>query len=188
MSKLLNFQQIFNEQVHQLSSCLFMLFCAQLSLLSMTGINSGGGRQNNLSGRVGDLYDKLLFLIMGFGICLPLPATIRHVGTNRQYTSLTPALAVTVPGDTIMIHEGIYPGGISIANLQGTIDNWIHIISAPSETVIFNGGINSWQITDGAYVHIKGIVFQQQKGNGLNIDDGGSYNTPSHHIVIDSCI
>jgi hypothetical protein len=188
MSKLLNFQQIFNEQVRQLSSCLFMLICAQLSLLSMTGINSRTGRQNNLSGRAGWLCAQLLCLIIGFGICFPLQATIRHVGTNRQYTSLTPALAVTVPGDTIMIHEGIYPGGISIANLQGTTASWIYIVSAPSETVIYNGGINSWQITDAAYLHIKGIVFQQQKGNGLNIDDGGSYNTPSHHIVIDSCI
>jgi hypothetical protein len=146
----------------------------------MTSINIGSGRQGNHS-------IKLLFL-MCFGVYLSLQARVHHVGANRSYTSLTPALAVTVPGDTIMVHEGIYPGGIAIANLQGTADKWIYIIAAPSETVIYNGGISSWQITDVAYVHIKGMVFQQQEGNGLNIDDGGSYNTPSHHIVIDSCI
>src|SRR5688500_17828330 len=112
----------------------------------MTSINAGTSRQNNLSGRAGRLCAKLLYLIISFGICLPLQATIRHVGTNRPYTSLTPALAVAVPGDTIMIHEGTYPGGISIANLQGTTANWIYIVAAPSETVIYNGGINAWQI------------------------------------------
>jgi hypothetical protein len=40
---------------------------------------------------------------------------------------------------------------------------------------------------DAAFVQIKGFIFQQQTGNGFNIDDGGSYTTPSHHIIFDSC-
>ena len=94
----------------------------------------------------------------------------------------------TSAGDTITIHQGVYPGNVSIVNLLGNADNWIYIISAPGEKVIFQGSANAWQVTDAAYLVIKGIIFQQQTSNGLNIDDGGTYNTPSHHIVFDSCV
>src|SRR5687768_13516421 len=97
---------------------------------------------------------QFLCLVAGIGICLPLSAVTRHVGAGQPYISLTQAVAVTVPGDTIMIHKGTYPGGLSIVNLQGTAVNRICIMSAPSETVIFNGGANSWQMTDAAYVLI----------------------------------
>jgi hypothetical protein len=130
---------------------------------------------------------KLFCFVIGTGIFQPLSAVTRHVGASQTYSSLTQAVAVTIPGDTIMIHEGSYAGGLSFMNLQGTAGNWIHVISAPSETVIFNGGSNSWKMTDAAYVLIKGITFQHQTGNGCNVDDGGSYNTPSHHIVFESC-
>ncbi|WP_166437260.1 right-handed parallel beta-helix repeat-containing protein [Niastella caeni] len=126
-------------------------------------------------------------LIILPGFFLPVEAKTHHVGAHQTYTTLTQAVAVTVPGDTIMIHEGNYAGGLSFLHLQGTADKWIYIISAPSATVIFNGGANSWQMSDAAYVQIKGITFQQQTGNGFNIDDGGSYSTPSHHIVFDAC-
>jgi hypothetical protein len=130
---------------------------------------------------------KFFCLLIATGISIPLLAVTRHVGAGQPFSSLTQAVAVTVPGDTIMIHKGTYSGGLSFINLQGTASNPVYIMSAPSETVIINGGSNSWQMTDAAYVLIKGITFQHQTGNGFNIDDGGSYNTPSHHIVFDSC-
>lgn len=130
----------------------------------------------------------LLCLAIVFGVYSSLFATTHHVGAEQQFASLTQALAATVPGDTIMIHEGIYNSGISIINLRGTAIGWIYIAAAPSQKVIFSGDVTSWHVTDAAYVQIKGIIFQQQTGNGFNIDDGGSYITPSHHIVFDSCI
>ena len=144
-------------------------------------------KQRQLCHDAGKIGLKFLLLITGVGIYFPLSATTHHVGNGRMYGSLTQALSVTVPGDTVMIHEGTYPGGLSIPDLQGTATKWIYIIAAPSEMVIFSGGSSSWHMTDAAYLQIKGIVFQQQTGNGLNIDDGGSYGTPSHHLVFDSC-
>lgn len=120
--------------------------------------------------------------------CSVLQAQTHHVGAGQAFSTLTQAIAITKPGDTILVHGGNYSGGLSIANLQGTETKWIYIIAAPSATVIYNGGINAWHMTDAAYVHIKGFTFQQQTGNGFNIDDGGTYNTPSHHIAFDSCI
>ena len=118
---------------------------------------------------------------------ISLMAQTHHVGADQTYASLTQAVAVTKPGDTIMVHEGNYAGGLHFAGLQGTAANPIYIIAAPTSTVIFEGGVNAWHLTDAAFVQIKGFIFQQQTGNGFNIDDGGSYATPSHHIVFDSC-
>ncbi len=126
-------------------------------------------------------------LLFGASLCLPLFGKTHHVGAGQTYTSLAQAVAVTLPGDTIMVHEGKYAGGVSIARLQGTNLKRIYIIPAPNATVIYEGGIAAWHLTDAAYVQIKGFIFEQQTGNGFNMDDGGTYNTPSHHIIIDSC-
>lgn len=110
-----------------------------------------------------------------------------HVGPGQPYASLEEAAADVVPGESIIIHEGTYPGGVFINALQGLPGAWITIMEAPEEEVIFKGGTNAWQLTDAAYVRISGFTFQHQTGNGLNLDDGGSYETPAHHIVIEHC-
>ena len=87
-------------------------------------------KQRRLCHDAGKIGLKFLLLITGVGIYFPLSATTHHVGNGRMYGSLTQALSVTVPGDTVMIHEGTYPGGLSIPDLQGTATKWIYIITA----------------------------------------------------------
>lgn len=117
-----------------------------------------------------------------------LHANTLEVGQGYPYTALSEATDIAVPGDNILIHEGTYSGGIYVADLQGTAAAWIHILAAPGETVIFDGGGNAWQFTDAAYLEIRGIIFEHQTGNGVNFDDGGSYETPAHHVLFDQCI
>ncbi len=117
----------------------------------------------------------------------PTLAAILHVGAGYPYPTLTAAVNVVQPGDTIEIHTGIYPGGLFFANLKGTAAQWITIRGAAGETVIFQGGSNAIQLTDPAYLHFKNLIFQHQTGNGINIDDGGSYATPARHIVLERC-
>jgi hypothetical protein len=109
------------------------------------------------------------------------------VGNGYPYATLEQAAAEAAPGDTILLHSGIYDGGIYIGDLQGTASSWIYILAAEGETVIFEGGTNAWQFTDAAYMEIRGIIFEHQTGNGLNFDDGGSYETPAHHILFTDC-
>jgi hypothetical protein len=111
----------------------------------------------------------------------------RHVGPGQAYSGLTQAIAVTIPGDTILVHQGNYAGGISRTNLQGTALQWIYIHAAPRQTVIFSGGTSAWQFSDAAFLHIRGFIFQHQTANGVNIDDGGTPDTPSHHLVFENC-
>ncbi len=109
------------------------------------------------------------------------------VGAGFPFETLTEATDVAVPGDTILVHEGTYNGGIFVEDLQGTASDWIYIHAAPGETVIFEGGTNAWQFSDAAYLNISGFIFEHQTGNGLNFDDGGTYETPAHHVIFDNC-
>lgn len=102
------------------------------------------------------------------------------------YTGLAAAANDADPGDTILIHAGNYSGGLFISNLQGTPGAWITIRNAPGETVVFEGGSNAIQFTDPAWLHMRGLIFQHQTGNGLNTDDGGTYATPAHDVVFES--
>ena len=129
------------------------------------------------------------FLLGYFHFISPLVfGQVLEVGPGYPYASLESAAAVAVPGDTILIHEGTYQGGVFVSNLQGLPGAWIHIRAAENESVIFEGGTNAWQFTDAVYLHINGFIFQHQTGNGLNFDDGGSYETPAHHIIFEQCV
>lgn len=129
---------------------------------------------------------SLVFIV--FTLCGHLlRAQTLHVGAGQTYTSFAAAVAVVQPGDTILVHAGTYPGGLYFANLQGAPNQWITIKNAPGENPVFEGGTNAIQLTDPAYLHIEGLTFQHQTGNGFNLDDGGSYDTPAHHIVFENC-
>lgn len=110
-----------------------------------------------------------------------------HVGAGQPYATLRSAAAAARPGDTIVIHGGTLAGGEYIENLRGTPEAWISIRAAEGETPVFSGGGEAWHLTDAAYLRIAGIAFEGQTGNGVNIDDGGSYDTPSHHLAIERC-
>jgi hypothetical protein len=117
-----------------------------------------------------------------------LMAQVLHVGPGQTYPNLALAANAVQPGDTILIHTGIYPGGVFLSNLQGTANQWITIKNAPGESPVFEGGNNAIQLSDPAYLHFSGLTFQHQTGNGFNTDDGGTYDSPAHHIVFEACV
>ncbi len=131
---------------------------------------------------------KILCTSLFFSGCFCLLAATRHVGSGQTYPTLTAAAAVAQPGDTILMHAGNYPGGVAIQNLKGVADKWISIKNAPGETVIFEGGTNGIQFVEPAYLHLVGLIFQHQTGNGVNTDDGGTYSTPAHHVIFEKCV
>ena len=54
--------------------------------------------------------------------------------------------------------------------------------------VTIQGGTNAIQFTDPAYLVLENLRIREQTGNGLNIDDGGSYETPAHHVILRNCV
>ena len=54
----------------------------------------------------------------------------------------------------------------------------------PNNPAIIDGGTNAIQLSDATQVTISDLEFRNQTANGLNIDDGGSFDTPSTGITL----
>jgi hypothetical protein len=123
-------------------------------------------------------------------LALSMTASARtlEVGPFREFLTLEQAAAAATAGDTILLREGSHATGGFIENLQGNSSQWITIRAADGEEVIFSGGSQAFHLTDPAYLRIEGLIFEQQTGNGVNIDDGGSPETPAHHVIIKNCV
>ncbi|MFA6232869.1 MAG: right-handed parallel beta-helix repeat-containing protein, partial [Bacteroidota bacterium] len=104
---------------------------------------------------------------------------------NGEYSGLVAAAADARPGDTILFRSGTHAGGAYVADLRGTPDAWI-TITGEADALISGGG-NAFQLTDPAYLRITRLSFDAQTGNGLNIDDGGTYETPAKQLLIEDC-
>lgn len=131
---------------------------------------------------------KALLTSLFISLCCASWAITRHIGSGQTYATLDAAAADAQPGDTLLMHGGTYSGGLFISNLKGTASQWITIKNVSGETVIIEGGSNAIHFVEPEYLHLIGLIFQHQTGNGLNTDDGGTYDTPAQHIIFENCI
>ena len=104
----------------------------------------------------------------------------------RDDASLRAALKIAQPGTHIRITPGRYGPGVWAANLQGTVKQPI-IIEGSDERhpPLFEGGSEAWHLSDCSYLTLRNIAVRKQTSNGINIDDGGTYETPAHHITLE---
>jgi hypothetical protein len=127
-----------------------------------------------------------LIVLLAVLICQVNARTIK-VSPSGTYSSISSAAAFVNAGDTIFVEGGIYSGGDFISNLHGIDSNWICIISDTNNPAIFKGGNFAFMMSDVSHIKISGFVMDGQTQNGVNIDDGGSYDTPTVHILIEHC-
>jgi hypothetical protein len=115
-----------------------------------------------------------------------LPAAAQSVVTVTDNASLATALRSAGPGATIRIAAGEYRGGVAHNNLRGTRERPITIEAAdPENPPLFGGGNGGWHLSDCSYLVLRNLRLAGQAINGLNLDDGGDYDTPTHHILIE---
>jgi hypothetical protein len=101
----------------------------------------------------------------------------RVVSTTAEFRT---ALRSAMDGDRILLQPGVYNGGSFRSGLTG-----VSIRAAdPANAPIIRGGVNAIQLSDARRVTIEHLIFEQQTGNGINIDDGGSFDTPSTDITL----
>lgn len=90
------------------------------------------------------------------------------------------------PGTTILLEPGEYSGGLHLHDLAGTEQHPIVIKAADSnDPPVFRDGGQALHLTDCRYLTLKSLRVEGFPANGINIDDGGSYKTPAHHIVLE---
>ncbi len=125
-----------------------------------------------------------LFII----ICITMmvyTAVADEVQVVSSESALLEAVRKATPGAVIGIEQGEYNGGLYIEAIHGAPDRPIHIKGMnPNNPPIFRGGTNGIHFSSISHVVIEDIHFTETTGNGLNIDDGGTFDTPSHHIVL----
>lgn len=103
----------------------------------------------------------------------------------KDRAGLYAAVQGAKPGTAILLEPGTYQGGIGLANLHGTAERPIVIRARdPKNPPKITGGGSALQLSEISYVEIRDLVIEKPDHNGLNIDDGGTYDSPSHHVTI----
>lgn len=124
-------------------------------------------------------FASLLFALTVGLLAVTAQAVDRVVGTTGAFST---ALSAAQPGDRILMTPGVYNGGHFRSGLTQ-----VSILSQdPGNRAIIRGGTNGIQLSDATEVTLQDLIFEQQTGNGLNIDDGGSFASPSTGITLRS--
>ncbi len=109
----------------------------------------------------------------------PPPVVVTNLAGLRE------AVAVARPGTRILVARGAYAGGSYFQGLRGAAGRPIVIAGAdPADPPLFQGGSNGIHLTDPEHVVLEDLAFADATGNGLNVDDGGSFDSPARGITL----
>lgn len=107
--------------------------------------------------------------------------------TVRDDAGLREAIIRLKPGDVVRIAPGNYLPGLSVRDVRGTAEKPVVIEALdPESPPVFEGGNEAWHLTDVSHFTLRGLVCRRQKANGINLDDGGSFDTPSTHVTLEN--
>jgi hypothetical protein len=126
------------------------------------------------------------------GLCLGL-ACLASAGTQAKevrvadWAGLRIALRQLSPGTTLLLGPGVYQGGVYLHRINGAADAPIVIQGLdPNDPPIFRGGGGqAIHLADCSYITLMNLRVEGFPLNGINIDDGGTFETPAQHIVLE---
>jgi hypothetical protein len=120
-------------------------------------------------------------------VCTVAALTCAEEIRVNDANALRAAVAQARPGTAILLASGDYSGGIHVRDVSGTEKARITIRGAdPQNPPVFRGGSQAMQLSDCNYVTLADFVVDGCTTNGLNCDDGGSIDTPMHHLKTES--
>jgi hypothetical protein len=124
----------------------------------------------------------LVSALVAFHSAQMLSQKVIVVGSSGELRS---SILNAKPGTKTLLKPGEYEGGLFFQNVKGELNNPI-VISAsdPTKLPVIKGGGECLHFSEVAHLEIHNLVLVGARYNGLNIDDGGSFDTPSHHIVL----
>ncbi|MBA7646879.1 hypothetical protein ES703_54645 [subsurface metagenome] len=116
--------------------------------------------------------------------CIQLEADEVFVRNSSEFHK---AIRELEPGTTILLAPGSYQGGLYLHAIAGTKEAPVVIRGAdPNNPPLFTGGRQAIHLSDCSYVILSNLKAKAFPSNGINIDDGGSYETPAHHIILEN--
>lgn len=128
---------------------------------------------------------RMVFWTILIGAFLSLSTVSADRTVVRDAQELRTALRSAQPGDTILLAPGEYEGGLYVERLFGQPDKPILIVAQdPQKPPVIRGGSNGIHIARASYVQLHHLTFVGARYNGINIDDGGQYDSPTHHILL----
>jgi hypothetical protein len=126
---------------------------------------------------VGVTYDATLHVAPG-GDDAASGADIAPLATLGQ------ALSRATPGTRVLIHAGSYVGTTYVDSLQGTAQAPIAVVGEGDVVLDAGGAGEVLHVAEARYVVLEHLTLENASVNGLNIDDGGSYDTPAEYVVM----
>lgn len=127
-----------------------------------------------------------LAMLMTFGLIV---CGLRAVGgevTVRDADGLRQELRRARPGSVIKLAPGNYGSGIYVEKINGTKDQPIVVAAVDEQNPpVFTGGNEALHFVDCNYLTLRGVKVSGCSGNGINADDGGSFETPSLGMVFE---
>ena len=125
------------------------------------------------------LATLLIGALCGAGRTDAAVTTVADVGVLRQ------AVRDARPGDVIEVVAGEYQGTVWLKDVHGAEGAPIIIRAAdPENPPVFRGATECIHLAEASWVQLQDLTLTGATANGLNIDDGGSYDSPTHHITL----
>ena len=116
---------------------------------------------------------------------LSAPKSSQLVVRVRDTAQLRRALSSPSPGTRILLAPGTYVGGLHLSGIQGEEGRPIVIAADdPDSPPLISGGGTGMHLVQPAYLELRDLVVTGARSNGINIDDGGTFETPAHHVVL----
>ena len=104
--------------------------------------------------------------------------------------ALRAAVGRLKPGTTLLLGSGTYRGGLYLRGVSGTAEARIVLrgADAGNPPLFLGGGSEGIHLADCNYVTLANLHVKGFPGNGINVDDGGTFDTPSRGVVIEDVV
>ena len=131
-------------------------------------------------------YILLFWLIAAFSFPTNAQEETKKVRI-KDSSELSRAIRALRPGTTLLLEPGIYSGGIYLRDIKGKDEQRVVMEGTdPDNPPVFTGGRQAIHLADCSNMTLRNIKVKGFPANGINIDDGGSYETPADHIVLEN--
>jgi hypothetical protein len=133
---------------------------------------------------------RALFVAAAFALVAGVQASAKDaVTTVSTDDELRAAVSALKPGGEIVIRPGKYRGGLSLAGLAAADGRPTVIRGAdPADPPVFEGGSVAWHLSDCNGITLRSLEVRGMTGNGVNVDDGGTIDTPSSGVTIEDVV